>query len=310
VTTQGQHLTPLGEILRDAIRRGGPIPFRDFMAAALYHPEHGYYRRRRDPFGRQGDFFTASQLQPVYGNLVGALLRRLGVEGTVIELGAGRSEMAAGLKDFDYRAVEIGGEEMPRRFRGAVFSNEFFDALPVHRVVFVEGAARESLVGWSGSAFGWVTGDPVTSEVEAYLDRYLENEDRVSGEAGLEALRWVERIAASLERGVVVTVDYGYTRAESKRFPDGTLMSYRRHMADEDVLACPGERDITAHACFTAIQEHGAARGLAVERFTTLRGALLEVAQVEAMDARERLQLKTLLFGMGETFRVLVQRKE
>ena len=303
-------MTPLAEILRDRIRHGGPIPFRDFMEAALYHPRHGYYRRPRDPFGKQGDYFTAEQLQPAYGKLIAALLHRLGVEGTVVELGAGRGEMADALSDFDYRPVDFGLGELPERFRGAVFSNEFFDALPVDRVVWNGGEPRESLVAWSGVRFEWAVGDRVGAEVADYLERYLDNRNRESAEVNLEALRWMQRIAQSLERGWVVTVDYGYTRAESGRFPAGTLMSYRRHVAAEDVLSDPGERDITAHPCFTALETHGASCGLVRERFSTLQNALLDVVSVERMDAKERLQLKTLLFGMGETFRVLVQRKE
>ena len=52
-------MTPLGEILRDQIFHSGPMPFHRFMEAALYHPEFGYYRRKRDPFGAGGDFYTA-----------------------------------------------------------------------------------------------------------------------------------------------------------------------------------------------------------------------------------------------------------
>ena len=68
---------PLTELLRDEIRRDGPVPFSRFMEAALYHPEHGYYRRSRDPFGKSGDFFTAEQLQPVFGILIAARIRAL-----------------------------------------------------------------------------------------------------------------------------------------------------------------------------------------------------------------------------------------
>ena len=61
-------MTPLGELLAAAIERSGPIPFDEFMAHALYHPEYGYYRRPRDPFGKDGDFFTktAAQVYAVY----------------------------------------------------------------------------------------------------------------------------------------------------------------------------------------------------------------------------------------------------
>src|ERR1022692_3557521 len=68
-------VTPLAEMLRAEIERGGPIPFYGFMNAALYHPEHGYYRQARDPFGKDGDFFPAEQLQPVFGILIAARIR-------------------------------------------------------------------------------------------------------------------------------------------------------------------------------------------------------------------------------------------
>jgi SAM-dependent MidA family methyltransferase len=139
-------------------------------------------------------------------------------------------------------------------------------------------------------------------------------------EVNLDALAWMERIAGSLDRGFVLTIDYGYTRRESVRFRSGTLMSYRRHTALEDVLEDPGGRDITAHVPFTALEEHGKRCGLEPVRFETLARMLLGIgerdafagvfaAQDAAEESRRRLQLKTLLFGMGETFRVLVQRK-
>ena len=81
-------------------------------------------------------------------------------------------------------------------------------------------------------------------------------------EVNLDALAWIERMAQTLPDGYVLTIDYGYTRAESVRFPAGTLMGYRRHTAREDVLAEAGLRDITAHVNFTALEENGAACGL------------------------------------------------
>ena len=95
-------------------------------------------------------------------------------------------------------------------------------------------------------------------------------------EVNLDALAWLERIARALEAGFVFTIDYGYTRAESVRFPRGTLMSYRRHQADEDVLDDPGARDITAHVAFTALEEHGARLGL---RDGALRNAGADAAR-------------------------------
>ena len=63
-------MTKAGDLLIDEIKSSGPIPFRRFMDVALYHPEAGYYRRAADPFGRDGDFYTAEQIQPVFGLLM------------------------------------------------------------------------------------------------------------------------------------------------------------------------------------------------------------------------------------------------
>ena len=97
-------------------------------------------------------------------------------------------------------------------------------------------------------------------------------------------------------------------------------MSYVKHQASEDVLADPGNRDITAHVNFTALEERGKELGLVSEGLKTQAQFLMEAGEPDQFAAalsssseREslqlRLQLKTLLFGLGESFRVLVQRK-
>jgi SAM-dependent MidA family methyltransferase len=320
-------MTPLGELLAGEIRARGTIPFRRFMEAALYHPEYGYYRRPRDPFGKHGDFFTAEQIQPVFGILMAQRIRQLrremGDPGefTVVELGAGRQEMAEAFAEWRYVPVDLNSGALPERFVGVVFSNEFFDALPVDVAIRSGGVFREQCVAFEEGRFRWRMGERVSDEIEQYLRRcFPEPEEGRWYEASLDALRWTERIAGALEDGYALTIDYGYTRAESIRFPEGTLMGYRRHTAREDVLEDPGERDITAHVNFTAFQEAGDARGLRTDRFETLARTLLAAgepdqfaAALEAADPREqlgrRMQLKTLLFGMGETFRALLQRR-
>ncbi len=305
-------MTAAGILLREEIRKDGPIGFHRFMKVALHH----YYRRGNDPFGAGGDFYTASQLQPVFGRLIAASIRALWKDAgepadfQIVELGPGRGEMEAAFRDFPYTGVDFGRGELPERIRGIVFSNEFFDALPVHRIMRIGGVLKEMLVDWKDERFGWVAGPAFPLELP-------ELEEGNTIEVNLEALEWLERIARSLESGYLFTIDYGYTRRELARFPSGTLMSYRRHVADEDVLRDPGERDITAHVCFTALQERGREFGLATVRFERLAQTLLSVgpAEMEAAIAsddpseerRRRSQLKTLLFGMGETFRTLVQ---
>jgi SAM-dependent MidA family methyltransferase len=317
-------MTPAGEVLAAEIRRVGPIPFSRFMDVALYHPEHGYYRRGRDPFGKEGDFFTAEQLQPVFGILMAArirgLYRELGAPAdfTVVELGAGRREMAPHFSEWRYAPVDVDAGAVPADFTGVVFSNEFFDALPVNVATFCEGEYRQQLVALRGETFVWQTGPPVEEEGREYLRRYFPAaEEGRWYELGLHAVAWMGRIARSLRSGFVLTIDYGYTRVESVRFPRGTLMGYRRHTALEHVLEQPGERDITAHVNFTALEESGAELGLRCESLETLARTLLNAGEADQFAAalagedelRRRMQLKTLLFGMGETFRVLLQRR-
>ncbi|MEJ0011002.1 MAG: hypothetical protein WDN72_11425 [Alphaproteobacteria bacterium] len=66
---------PLTDIIRKKIRAEGPISIADYMALALGHPEHGYYRKQ-DPFGAAGDFITAPEISQIFGEMIGRLVRR------------------------------------------------------------------------------------------------------------------------------------------------------------------------------------------------------------------------------------------
>ena len=315
----------LETLIRGEIDRCGPISFERFMDLALYSPGLGYYVRDKDPFGANGDFYTAEQLQPVFGILITQFIApiriRMGTpaEFGVVELGAGRGEMANALSEFNYTPVETPHGTLPTRIRGVVFANEFFDALPVRVAVRRSGEFRDVLVTYCDGRFRFADGSPCSGPTLEYLNRYYpQAEDESVIEIHTCALDWLDRIAEALD-GYLLIVDYGYTSREFPRYAAGTLMSYRRHTASEDVLQDPGNRDITAHVPFTVVQERMMQRGLAVERFETLASFLLSVgeadrfaAALQADDEREalrrRMQLKTLLYGMGESFRVLVAK--
>jgi SAM-dependent MidA family methyltransferase len=312
----------LADKIRDEIVKHGPLAFSRFMEMALYDPDFGYYRRAHHPFGRRGDFYTAEQLQPVFGRLISAAIENLYQEMgcpedfTVVELGAGRGEMADALSRFRYTPIEIGpldiGQgQLPERFTGIVFSNEFFDALPVDIAIRQPDGWRERRVGLQGDKLTYVTGPPVDRQTAHYLERYATAEQQVI-ELHEHGAGWLKRIAERLTTGFVLTIDYGYTRSEAIRFPQGSLMSYHKHQASEDVLRDPGIRDITSHVPFTILKDEGTSLGLSCVRLQTLAQFLIELGEevfIEAVTGGHELQLKTLLFGMGESFRVLLQRK-
>jgi SAM-dependent MidA family methyltransferase len=308
-------VNPLSAVIAEEIRRDGPILFSRFMELALYHPLYGYYRTPRDPFGKSGDFYTAEQIQPVFGRLMAACIRKLArcladPRPVVVEMGAGRQEMAEAFSEFTWIPVDIDRGSLPDRFSGVIFSNEFFDAIPVDLIVASKGASYERRVGLMGSGFAW---DDTRPSVERVPDGLAVKELQQY------RLEWLTRLAGRLDRGLILTVDYGYTHRELVRFPEGTLMSYHRHVASAGVLADPGQRDITAHVDFTALIAHADTLGLRSDPLRSLASTLLgageddkfasALAGDEQDQLRYRQQLKSLLFGMGETFRVLVQWK-
>ena len=327
-------MSPLEELILEEIRREGPLSFERVMELALYHPEHGYYRRKQDPFGVGGDFYTNSQLQPVFGRLIAQQIARWraeigrGADFTVVEIGAGRGETLQEVRKaspgLSCIALDRSGCEWPAGFTGVIYSNEFFDALPVHVVERRGSGIVEFFVGTTGDEFSWVEGEPSKPALAEYVERYAPGlAEGQKTEVSLAALEQLEQMAGVLERGYVLTIDYGYLATEiaaGKRFPDGSLMSYKKHQASEDVLTAPGERDITSHVNFTALQERGRELGFTpmgpisqaqflldigeADRFET---ALAAPSEQEAL--RLRMQLKSLLFGVGETFRVFMQSK-
>ena len=238
----------------------------------------------------------------------------------MVEWGAGRGENAEHLGGFVYHAVDVGRGSAPTPFEGVVFSNELFDALPVDVVRVREGVAAMMRVACAGDRFVWAASESVPDAWREYVSQRVAVHSPEEPEIWLELpVRIEETLAAmvaGLTRGFVVSIDYGYTEREAVRFPRGTLMGYRRHQAVEDVLLDPGERDITSHVPFTHLEACAATLGLRAHRLATLTETLLAAGEDDqfaaALAARDeseaqrlRLQLKTLLFGLGETFRTL-----
>lgn len=89
----------LKEAILARIAAEGPIPFRDFMAMALYHPQHGYYTSRREKMGRQGDYLTSPEVSPIFGALLGRQIREMWqamgepTSFSLVEVGAGTGQL-------------------------------------------------------------------------------------------------------------------------------------------------------------------------------------------------------------------------
>jgi SAM-dependent MidA family methyltransferase len=353
----------LRERIEQEIRQRGPIPFSRYMGLCLYEPELGYYAGSKEQFGKTGDFYTSSDVHAVFGRLMARQFEQMWrVLGSpkrieIVELGPGRGLFARDVFDWSrqkfsdffcavrYRLVESSAalrEKLAATLHEhvqagkasivgelascvpaenvIVFANEFFDALPVE-VVSNRGAVR---VGCEAGKFVESFVFASAAEME-YLDRYsVHPEEGERVEAGLEAQRWMPRIAAAVPCGFVVIIDYGYTRDELLAGRHrGTIMCYRRHSASDNPYEAPGEQDITAHVNFTALRAAGEQGGLDGLGLATQGQFLMgigeetqfsdafEDARLPQERTKRALQLKHLVTpaGMGETFQVMVMAR-
>jgi SAM-dependent MidA family methyltransferase len=358
-------VTPLGELLAERIRRFGPITFADYMRECLYHPVHGYYSKaeskRFADYYTSVDVHPifARLLARQFAEMWESLGRQ--EEFTLVEGGAGVGRFAGQVLDFceaklpdfygalRYVAVErsvsrraqativtkrhtnaghfTASAEVPAHIvAGCFFSNELVDALPMHRVVIKSGTLKEILVGLRDGRFVDVMAPLSTCAITEYFAAQgITLCEGQHAEAGLEACDWISEVGRRLERGYVLTIDYGHPASDL--FDDhhmrGTLLAYQNHRASEEYYAAPGEQDLTAHVNFTALESWGKRSGLETAGFTSQTAFLLALGQgnefadlydegqTDAERTKARLQLKTLIHpeGMGERFQVLIQRK-
>ena len=274
-------MTPLAALLTARIAATGPITIADFMAEALGHPVHGYYRSR-DPLGAAGDFTTAPEISQMFGELIGLALAQAWLDQgapapfVLAELGPGRGTLMADLLRATARVpgfhaglrlhlVETSG---PLRARatallpgamwhdavaglpaGPLFliANEFFDALPIRQFVRDGDGWAERVLGLRSGhlAFGLTPAAPLAALAHRLADVAPGGVVEVCPAGQAIAAQIGARIAA--DGGVALIVDYGGWRTLGD-----TLQAVQNH-APTDPLAAPGQADLTAHVDFQAL---------------------------------------------------------
>jgi len=343
-------------IREEIIRAGGFLDFARYMELALYAPGLGYYSAGSVKFGPAGDFMTAPELSPTFGR---ALAVTLGAELTandahvVLELGGGSGALAAQLLDawasqgrrVDYWILELSADLRERQrqtlarfapgvrwldrlpttpFKGVIVANEVLDALPVSCFAKVAGATRAVGVANGAAGFEWAARSSAAELVMAVarLEGLLGAElgDGYRSELCLALPGWIGALSATLERGSLLFVDYGLTRAEyyHAQRSGGTLVCHYRHRAHADPFLYPGLQDITAWVDFSAVAEAAAEANLTLAGFTTQAQYLVALLAatpgafgIDSASPREQSALKTLILPgeMGERFKVLLLRK-
>jgi SAM-dependent MidA family methyltransferase len=187
-----------------------------------------------------------------------------------------RQQQQQRLQGFPVRWCNI--EELPSQsITGCFFSNELVDALPVHQFVLEQGQLQEIYVTTKQNPnieFLEVSGDPSTPQLEQYfhlididLKTYPEG---YRSEVNLAALPWLSQVADRLQRGYLLTIDYGYSASHyyNPRRTQGTLQCYYQHRHHNNPYVNIGQQDITAHVDFTALEKWGERCGLNKVGFT------------------------------------------
>lgn len=301
----------LRERLVQRIRAHGPITFAEYMEAALYDSDDGFFARAR--VGPEADFVTSPHISSVFGKLI---LRQL-VEAwqlmdagpfTVVEVGAGSGALATQITtsavdapDFAaslrYVAVEQSAaaretlrahgieacatldEATSEPVTGCVLANELLDNLPFHRIRARAGRTVEVFVGAEDDRLIEVEG-PSSSEALAAMNASPREGEELP--VSPRALDFVRSLRPILARGYVFLFDYGFAGDERAE----PIRGYRAHRLEHDLLADPGATDITGPVGFDAVARAAEEAGFTVWGPVTQRDALMALgyrATVEAM---------------------------
>jgi SAM-dependent MidA family methyltransferase len=332
----------IAEIVRS---EGGRISFERFMELALYHPIHGYYTRQIKTVGRSGDFSTALTIGDALIRSVAAWVKTeadllaLPVA-QIIELGGGAGQLASGvLRTFSpwqrvrYQIVEISRalrQVQERNLRGKgirwqdsieaalrmakgqaiLISIEFVDAFPCKRFERTPEAWAEIFLDLDGDIWREEYAENKAPLVSSALAMQWTAGQRI--EVFQSYRNWLIAVNRHLQRGALLTIDYGGSPTEIyHRKPGGTMRAYFRHQRIEGmgIYLRPGRQDLTADVNFVDLQEWGEHLGLKTVQSITQADFIREWDRGRSKSQQPADRYISDESGMGKAIKVLHQRK-
>lgn len=348
-------------LLTQAIaRHGGRINFRQFMDIVMFAPGRGYYDSINRIFGDNGDFTTAPEISPLFGQCIAhQILQIMASMGqtSILEFGAGSGilaqtilmelekhdclpqnyyiyDVSPSLRKRQFTRLKnnvpnlidklVWLDDIPEHFNGIIIANEVLDAMPVHKVVFRRDQQHEETYvtlknGKLMQEEGPLSSIELQNEMKKIIRMWPNIEDGYRSEVNLGVKHWISRVSQSLQQGLVLLIDYGFTRKEYYQpiHHQGNLMCYFQHRAHDDFLLYPGIQDVTCHVDFSLVAEAFQDNGLNVAGYTNqgffLAGCGLD-ALYQALDTSDEEKsineihcIEQLIMpnAMGETFKVI-----
>jgi len=324
------HSQQLVHIIQNQIgTAGGWIDFARYMHLVLYSPGLGYYSAGARKFGSGGDFVTAPEISPLFGQTLARQAAQIvqQTQGDILELGAGSGklcgqlllelqqlealpqqylilEVSAHLREvqqqtlrqmlppeFSYKVQWL--DELPTTFNGLVLANEVLDALPVH-IIKTGPELQELGVTYSDGTFGWQARPLFSGELQQKTAQ-LDLPAGYQTEINLATQGLVASLGDMLQQGVILLIDYGFPRHEyyHAQRSAGTLMCHYRHYAHSDPFLYPGLQDITSHVDFTSVAEAGVAIGLNLLGFCSQAQFLINCGITELLQRYSPSELMT-----------------
>ena len=351
------------KIIRDFILETEDLflPYEKYINMALYHPEHGYYQRSKDKIGSKGDFYTSVSMSPVFGEFLGKWagkkLSESNLPPVICELGGGTGKMAFDfLKGLEIQNPDLASEAIyyiiesspyHREFirelaaddhrirlldsikdmpiiQGLIFSNEFFDAFPVHVLVRENDNWKEAGVTVKNEKLVEMTRELRNPHISSYMEKWNVPEFINRVEVPYPMVDAYRQIVNKLEKGYLMTIDYGM-EMENFYIParkNGTLRGFKNHQLVDSILENPGETDITSTINFSLLIEEGRMEKLNLEYWGGQQSFLLEEGILDELvpnmdtdpfspTSRRNRQIRQLVLGdwISESFSVLVQSR-
>ncbi len=318
----GHHTQDITEALEIRITKNNNfMSFAEYMQFCLYHSQLGYYSGGLHKFGPDGDFTTAPEISPLFGECIAKAIAPLLLnhpEWSICELGPGRGalaesiikhlarlnalpqsyqllEVSASLSDLQQtrlkplnKLVEIKHlQQAPENFKGIILGNEVIDALVVERF-YVNDECELFQIGVSIQNEKLVE---VAQAAPAYLVEAIQNLDidipkNFRSEICCQLKPWLQNITQGCKEAILLFSDYGFSQREyySPERNDGTLRCHYRQHAHNNALILPAIQDITAWVDFTALGNAALELGMEIPAYSTQAHVLLGSGHLQDID--------------------------
>ena len=184
--------------------------------------------------------------------------------------------------------VKTEGLRAFRKVVGCILCNELIDNFPVHRFAIQGGRVKEVFVTSAGGTLTEVLDEPSSPRIEERLTSLgVSLPEGYRGEVNLAMEDWTGQLAQALDRGFILTIDYGQLATDlySLQNNQGTLVCYHRHVVSSDPYQHIGHQDMTCQVDFTSLMRLGDRHGLATVGYALQRQFLTNLGFSSCLDA-------------------------